>query len=149
MKYALLTLSALLFIACTPKIPEISKAKEQNLSLENNASTLLKAKLLAEKEAKRLKKEKAKRFLPPPPKKKIKLKKVKDDNFDASYMYPEDKKKKKKEVPKETKPKVASSMTKEKCIAMISQAKFNKYTEIFGNEEASIKRCAMLQAMRK
>jgi len=40
-------------------------------------------------------------------------------------------------------------MTKEECVSMISQEKFDKYTSMFGNEEASIKRCAMLKAMKK
>jgi len=152
MKYTLITLSALLFVACTntPKVPEISA----QIQAENNASKILEAQKLAKQKADELKKQKAKRFLPPPPpRKKIKLKKVKDDNFDEKYMYPEDTKKQKqakaKEVKKETQAKVTSSMTKEACIAMISQAKFDKYTAMFGNEEASIKRCAMLKAMRK
>lgn len=152
MKYALLTLTALLFIACTPTTPTVPVAKEQNLSLENNASKLLEAKILADKKEKALKKQKAKakRFAPPPPKKKIKLKKVKDNNFDANYMYPKAKKKKEvKELVKENKPKIVTDMTREECITMISQIKFDKYTAMFGNEEASIKRCAMLKAMRK
>ena len=41
------------------------------------------------------------------------------------------------------------AMTKGECIAMISQEKFDKYSQMFGNENASIKRCAMLKAMNK
>ena len=41
------------------------------------------------------------------------------------------------------------AMTKEECIAMISQEKFDKYSQMFGNENASIKRCIMLKAMNK
>jgi len=42
-----------------------------------------------------------------------------------------------------------SAMTKAECVAMISQEKFDKYSQMFGNENASIKRCAMLKAMNK
>ena len=87
--------------------------------------------------------------LPPPPKKEIKLKEVEDTNYTDDYMYPEDTKAAKKD-PVETQKTVAvtnGSMTKEACIAMISQEKFDKYTAMFGSEEASIKRCAMLKAM--
>lgn len=41
------------------------------------------------------------------------------------------------------------AMTKAECVAMISQEKFDKYSQMFGNENASIKRCAMLKAMNK
>jgi len=149
MKYTLLTLSTLIFIACTPKSPEPISIQEENLSLENNTSALIEAQLEKKQKLEKIQKDKAKKFLPPPPKKKIKLKKVKDNNFDAKYMYPEDKKEKKKENSKDIKNTIISKMTKEKCISMISQEKFDKYTAIFGNEEASIKRCAILQAMKK
>ena len=165
MKYTLLTLTALLFIACSPSSPKVPTPSEQNLSLETNSSKILKEKALEYKmkkakalklkkqKALKLKKQKAKRFLPPPPKKNIKLKKVKDDNFDAKYMYPEDTKKVKvivkKDLTEKTIAKTTSSMTKKECIGMISQAKFDKYSAMFGNEKASLKRCAMLKAMRK
>ena len=42
-----------------------------------------------------------------------------------------------------------SVMTKAECIAMISQEKFDKYSQMFGNENASIKRCIMLKAMNR
>ncbi|MBA1420338.1 MAG: hypothetical protein FAF03_05620 [Epsilonproteobacteria bacterium] len=89
--------------------------------------------------------------LPPPPKKKIKLKEVEDTNYTDDYMYPEDTKAAKKD-PVEKQETIAVSnggMTKEACIAMISQEKFDKYTAMFGSQEASIKRCAMLKAMNK
>jgi hypothetical protein len=88
-----------------------------------------------------------------PPKKKIKLKKVEDTNYSDKYMYPEDTSAAKKD-PKEKSvtPKTiatASTMTKEECITMIGQEKFDKYTAMFGSEAASIKRCTMLKAMSK
>ena len=92
-----------------------------------------------------------KKALPRPPQKEIKLKEVEDTNYTDDYMYPEDGKAAKKD-PIERQKVVASTnggMTKEACIAMISQEKFDKYTAMFGSEEASIKRCAMLKAMNK
>ncbi len=94
----------------------------------------------------------AKKQLPPPPKKDIKLKEVDDTNFNPDYMYPEDKQTAAKPVekaPTPTEPVAASGgMSKEECIAMITQEKFDKYTAMFGSEEASIKRCNMLKAMQ-
>jgi len=94
--------------------------------------------------------------VPPPPKKKIELKEVQDDNYSPEYMYPEDKYKKDKLV--EEKPTGATEvsaetatpgMSREECISMIGQEKFDKYTEMFGNEAASIKRCTLLKSMQK
>ena len=89
--------------------------------------------------------------IPSPPKKKIKLKKVEDTNYNDNYMYPEDIKAAKKD-PK-TKRIVTSTsmqkMTKAECIAMITQEKFDKYTQMFGSEAASIKRCVMLKTINK
>lgn len=88
-------------------------------------------------------------YLPPPPKKKIKLKEVDDTNFNSDYMYPEDSKKKEAAVtPEKTSTAVNDSIGKEECIAMISLEKFNQYAEMFGSEEASVKRCRMLKATR-
>ena len=89
--------------------------------------------------------------LPPPPKKKIKLKEVEDTNYTDNYMYPEDTKAAKKD-PNEKQalaPVTNTGMTREECITMISQEKFDRYTAMFGSEAASIKRCAMLKAMNK
>ena len=87
-------------------------------------------------------------YLPsPPPKKKIILKDVNDTNFDAAYMYPKEVKKKETVAVSSQKPAaVEGSMDKAQCIAMITQEKFDKYTAMFGSEEASIKRCKMLKA---
>jgi len=91
--------------------------------------------------------------------KKIKLKEVQDDNYSSEYMYPEDKVKKEKVIKgptppvtaAETTPTVATTvvngMSKDECVGMIGQEKFDKYTQMFGNEASSIKRCAMLKAM--
>lgn len=88
-------------------------------------------------------------YLPPPPKKVIELKEVEDTNFDAAYMYPEDTKKKEKvETVEQTAIVTADTMNKQECIAMISQEKFDKYTAMFGSEDASIKRCKMINATR-
>ena len=75
----------------------------------------------------------------PPPRKVIKLKKVKDNNFDEKYMYPT--KKNKSKIKTDT-------MTKEECISMLGEDKFAKYSKMFGSESASIKRCVLLKAMK-
>jgi len=87
-------------------------------------------------------------YLPsPPPKKEIKLKDVNDTNFDAAYMYPKETKKKEPVAVSTQKPAaIEGTMDKTQCIAMITQEKFDKYTAMFGSEEASIKRCKMLKA---
>ena len=94
----------------------------------------------------------AKKQLPPPPKKNIKLREVDDTNFNPDYMYPEDKKAATKTVEKAPTPTESATpsvgMSKEECIGMITQEKFDKYTAMFGSEEASIKRCNMLKAMQ-
>ncbi len=82
---------------------------------------------------------------PPPPKKTHKLKEVKNTNYETAYMYPEDKKKKKEKV--STTVNTSAEMSKEECVAMVTQEKFDKYTTMFGSEEASIKRCQMIKAM--
>lgn len=83
--------------------------------------------------------------LPPPPKSTHKPKEVQDTNYDASYMYPEDSKK--KQANSQTNATTSAQMSKEECIAMVTQEKFDKYTAMFGSEEASIKRCQMIKAM--
>ena len=99
---------------------------------------------------KRKRKRKVSNFvIPTSPKKDIKLKKVEDDNYSSGYMYPETKKK--KPVQRETvatTTNVNATMDRATCIAMIGQAKFDKYTQMFGGEAGSIKRCKMLRAMR-
>jgi len=89
---------------------------------------------------------------PRPPKKDLKLKEIKDSNYSDKYMYPEDTKAAKKDPVVTAKPLAtpqSNAMTKEECISMISQEKFDKYTTMFGSESASLKRCTMLKAMNK
>src|SRR5210317_1881929 len=64
-------------------------------------------------------------YMPPPPKKQIKLKKIDDTNFNAAYMYPEDKKKTVNESPVQPVVVNEDTMDKEQCIAMITQEKFD------------------------
>ncbi|PHS31101.1 MAG: hypothetical protein COA92_08900 [Sulfurovum sp.] len=82
-------------------------------------------------------------------KRKMKLKKVEDDNYSSEYMYPQTKSQPQK-VTKLAQAETTTSpvMGKEECIGMIGQNKFDKYTQMFGNEAASVKRCAMLKAMK-
>ena len=89
-----------------------------------------------------------------PPKKNIKLKKVEDDNYSSRYMYPGQAKKKPVKLAKATPVATASASTsstmgKAECVAMIGADKFEKYTQMFGSEAASIKRCRMLKAMKQ
>jgi len=91
--------------------------------------------------------------IPKAPKKEIKLKKVEDTNYSSNYMYPGAKKKAPTPTKVVTTPtpatKTASSdMTKAECISMIGADKFAKYTQMFGSESASLKRCKMLKAMK-
>jgi len=89
------------------------------------------------------------------PKKNIELKEVEDTNFSSEYMYPETKKKKEKPVivaqtdtsSIETPAVSASKMGKGECVSMIGQTKFDKYTQMLGDEASAIKRCQMLKAM--
>ena len=99
-------------------------------------------------EVKVVKKAKKKHYAPPPPKKKIKLKEVEDENFSSEYMYPETKKKstKVKKIETAATP-AASSMTKDECISMIGQEKFDKYAQMYGGESASLKKCKMLKVL--
>ena len=77
--------------------------------------------------------------------KNIKLKKVEDNNFNSDHMYPQAKA---KQAARVTKPQTSLAvMGKDECISLVGQAKFDKYTKIFGSEASSIKRCAMLKSM--
>ncbi len=42
-----------------------------------------------------------------------------------------------------------SSMTKEQCIAMIGNEKFERYSKRFGGESGAIKRCAILKRLKR
>lgn len=88
---------------------------------------------------------------PSKPKKEHELKEVEDTNFSDAYMYPQGSAKKAEvtklaAAPVATAAATSSTMNKEQCIAMISQAKFDKYAAMFGSEAASIKRCRMIKA---
>ncbi len=81
------------------------------------------------------------------------LKEVQDDNFDPEYMYPQTPKKKYKEPVSQksvdTTPVInASQMSKEECIGMIGEVKFDKYTQMLGGESGAIKRCVLLKSMQ-
>lgn len=90
-----------------------------------------------------------------PPKKEVELKEVEDTNFSSDYMYPQTDKKSVKETETDivstVKVPVAQntipSISKEECISMIGQEKFDKYAQMYGGEEASIKKCKMLKTL--
>ncbi|BAF71553.1 hypothetical protein [Sulfurovum sp. NBC37-1] len=133
MKYLfMIVFAALLFTGCVEQAPKVKKAPVK--TKETNATRYV---------------------APPPPKKHIELKEVQDDNYSPEYMYPDDKYKKDKLVKAkdstadEAIEKAAASMSRAECISMIGQEKFDKYTQMYGNEEASIKRCTLLKSMQK
>jgi len=143
--------------AQTNKLLKRNAIQAMQIQQQQELIGALKAKLTQRHTARKHLKKKRKRVerkkvstLPPEPKKNIKLKKVEDNNYSSGYMYPEDTKAAKKDsTEKKIKTSVSSSMSREECIAMISQEKFDKYTSIFGSEAASIKRCVMLKAMHR
>lgn len=87
---------------------------------------------------------------PAPPKRSFKPKAVQTDNYSSEYMYPSNTEQhttvKKEE--KEEQSIADNTMTKEECLAMIGQEKFEKYTKMFSNEAGAIKRCTLLKAMQ-
>ena len=89
--------------------------------------------------------------VPPPPKKDIELKEVEDENFSSDYMYPETKKKSVQKTNTETAvttdSTVSTVMTKEECISMIGQEKFDKYAQMLGGDAGALKKCSMLKAL--
>jgi hypothetical protein len=44
---------------------------------------------------------------------------------------------------------VSTSMTKDACISMIGQTKFDRYSKRFGGESGAIKRCAILKKLKR
>jgi hypothetical protein len=64
-------------------------------------------------------------------------------------MYPQTPKKKTAEKSHtEATPASGLSVSREECIAMIGQEKFDRYTRMLGGESGAIKRCTMLKAMK-
>lgn len=131
-----LVVASLFFAACSNTAPKVQpkpvKPKEVNTAKHHYAA------------------------VPPPPKKKIELKEVQDNNYSPEYMYPEDKYKKdtltgkKGEASAQTPiEEMTPAMSKEECIGMIGQEKFDTYTKMFGNEAASLKRCTLLKSTQK
>ena len=134
MKFWIMLVGTALFIAgCAPQAPTVTAP----VVAETNTTKVVKKKRHVTKE----------------PKKDIELKEVQDDNYSSAYMYPEGKVKKEKVVKTaevestSTIASTAHTMNKEECVSMIGQVKFDKYTQMFGDEASSIKRCAMLKAM--
>ena len=81
------------------------------------------------------------------------LKEVQDNNFNPEYMYPDTPKRTLK-APAVSQPTntiadaSSNTMSRETCIGMIGQAKFDKYTQMLGSESAAIKRCILLRSMK-
>ncbi len=127
--------TAALFIAgCADKTPTVTKEPVKELVKETNTTVPVPQKVHKKIE--------------------LKVKEVQDGNYSSAYMYPEDKVKKEKIVKvaeagtTATATTTTNVMSKEECISMIGQDKFDKYTQMFGNEASSIKRCVMLKAMQ-
>jgi hypothetical protein len=53
-----------------------------------------------------------------------------------------------KATQKSTKRKRASSMTKESCISLIGQTKYNTYVQKYGGEKGALRRCMILKRLR-
>jgi len=156
-------ITLILFTGCNSRTQNIelqNKNARQALIIQQqqaqidalNAKLNAKAKAKARAKARAKAKAKAKRAsaIPTAPKKNIKLKKVEDNNYSSGYMYPGAAKKKPVKVAQAT-PTASTntSMNKAECIAMIGAEKFDKYTQMFGSEAASLKRCTMLKAMKQ
>ncbi|QOR61381.1 hypothetical protein ACM66Z_07970 [Sulfurovum sp. ST-21] len=82
------------------------------------------------------------------PKKTHQFKEVQDNNFSPEYMYPKVPKNQPKTQKEESVSTVSASMSREDCIAMIGQQKFDKYTQMLGGESAAVKRCILLKSMK-
>ncbi|RUM75561.1 MAG: hypothetical protein DSZ12_03435, partial [Sulfurovum sp.] len=123
---------------------QVQNTQVQNTQVQNKK---IKNKKIKNKKylGKKAKNKTVHKTIPKAPKKNIKLKKVEDNNYSSGYMYPGASKRKSANVPKRT---TLSVMTRAECISMIGQAKFDKYTQMFGNENASLKRCSMLRASK-
>lgn len=87
---------------------------------------------------------------PAAPEKAFNPKEVQSGNLSSEYMYPSNKTQP-APVKKENEDAqyiADKTVTKEECIAMIGEEKFEKYTEMFSSEAAAIKRCTLLKAMQ-
>jgi len=154
MKYQKILIPAMsiFFIGCNeiPQIPQphvpqnrsnFIQARDTNLSkspMDTNTTQKVKASH----------KKVVKQTIKKAPKKDIKLKKVEDTNFSPDYMYPTTNK-------KTTKPKVtvknksnneSKSMTKDECISLIGQDRFNRYVDMLGTQSAALKRCELIKS---
>jgi len=161
MKLWLITVMTLiLFSGCTSRTQTIklqNKNAQQALLIQKQQAKIdaLNDRLTAKAKARALSKARARAkarqrsTLPPPPKKNIKLIKVEDTNYTSGYMYPKAAKKRPNPVERVATKTTNPFMGKAECIAMIGPEKFSKYTQIFGSETASLKRCKMLKAMKQ
>jgi len=159
MKVFITTLIALfIFSGCSSKSRGqnlLKRIKSQSMQIERQQAEIaslrktLKQRSIARKRER--KKERKVSVLPPAPKKNIKLKKVEDNNYSSGYMYPHTTKKKPLKIEQSTTviTNTNTLMDRAECITMIGQDKFDKYTQMFGSEAASLKRCKMLKAMRQ
>ncbi|UFH59915.1 hypothetical protein [Sulfurovum mangrovi] len=85
-----------------------------------------------------------------PPKSTFKPKAVQAENYTSEYMYPSNRVQPTLPAKEKTDEEnnVGETMTKEECIAMIGEEKYQKYTEMFSGETGAIKRCTILKAMQ-
>ena len=47
-----------------------------------------------------------------------------------------------------TRSKAASGMTRQQCVSMIGQAKFDRYVQKYGGEKGALRRCLVLKRLR-
>jgi hypothetical protein len=149
--------SIIIFSGCNSRTQTIQlqnkNAKQALIIQQQQAQIDALNKKMTKKKRVRVKRQRTTK-VPTPPKKNIKLKKVEDNNYSSGYMYPGQAKKKPQKPVKLAKAMPvatpsSSSMGKSECVAMIGADKFAKYTQMFGSEAASIKRCKMLKAMKQ
>jgi hypothetical protein len=143
MKYTISSISVLvlLFNGCS-QIPELSvpEKKSNFIKHKDHNVTAPKPKHTTKK---------IKHTIPKKPKKKIKLKTVEDQNFSPDYMYPTTSKTTKKIAqiqPIKDTPAQTSAMSKDECISMIGQERFDRYIQLLGSQSSAIKRCQMIKA---
>jgi len=156
MKVFITTLIALIiFSGCSSKSRGYNlrnRLKSQSIQIQQQQIEIVSLRKKLKQRSIERKRKRARQVsaLPPAPKKNIKLKKVEDKNYSSSYMYPgTTKSAPKKVVQAPTTSAATTTMSKEECISIIGQDKFDKYTQMFGSEAASLKRCKMLKAMKQ
>jgi len=161
MKLWLIAASVLLLITgCTSKREIVLQNRliKQRIAMQAKQAQInaLNEKLLNVRVKSRTRTKVRQSDIPKAPKNNYKPKKVEDTNYSSGYMYPRQARKRTVKVVQPTPTSIVTAKKnthtattgKAECIAMIGQAKFDKYSKMFGSETASLKRCKMLKSMQ-